>query len=129
MAVGIRERVRQTAYLGAASAVGTASGSYQACLAVAAVADAQSPVDKCLEGHCCGLAYLGYLLKGKFSGKHELREPCVLQEAGFLGGAYVALSACMQGYGRYVEVQYAEILHDQGVNTGCVQLSDQPFDL
>ena len=126
-ALRVGHRVGQAAFLAAAAAVGAAAGVGMADETLAAVGHAQGAVHEELQrGPLYLLADGNDLLQVQLAGQHHLREADVLQKARLLGRADVGLGAGVQLHGRQVQLQQAHVLHDQGIDTGVVQLPGLP---
>ena len=115
----------QPAELGALAAVRAAPGAGVADIALAAVGDAQGAVNKKLQLHAGGGAYLADLRKGELAGQHHLGEAHVLQKLHLLWRAVVGLGAGVQRYGRKIQGQEPHVLHDQRIGPRLVDLMGQ----
>ncbi len=90
-----KQVIRQTAHLRTSPAVGTAPHSKLTGLTVAAVADAQSSVNKNLKRHVDSFGNSFYLGDIKLARQHKLRESGTGKTASLCHFAYVALRTGM----------------------------------
>ena len=115
----------QPAELGALAAVRAAAGAGVADVALAAVGDAERPVDKELQLHL-GLGTDGTdLLEREFARQHYLGEAHVLQELHLFRRTVVGLGAGVQRYGRQIQGQQPHVLHYERIGPGLVDLVGQ----
>ena len=123
----VLQGIGQAAGLGAVAAIGAAP-----CLGVADVAltgegDAQGAVDEILDHRVAryGGPYCRDLGEAQLPGQHDLGETDLCKETGLLRGADVALGGGVQVKGRQVQLQEPQVLDDEGVHAGVIQLADQ----
>ena len=128
VALRVNEVVGEAAELVTLSPVGAAAGCRETGIAGSAIAHTQGSVDKRFYGHCHGPPYLGCLFEGEFACYHYLTHAAGFQKSGALGGADIALGACMKGYRGKVHAQDAEVLNDERVGSGSVEAPNHFFD-
>ena len=123
----VLQGIGQATGLGAVAAVGAASGLGMADVALAGEGDAQGAVDEVLDqgvgGH--GGAHGRDLRDGQLPGQDDLGEAHLGQEPRLLRGADVALGGGVQVDGREVQLQEPQVLDDEGVHAGVVEVLDQ----
>ncbi len=123
--IRLLQRTGQPAELGTFAAVGAAAGASVADIALAAVGDAERPVDKKLQLHM-GLGANGTdLRKRQLTRQHHLGEAHILQELHLLRGAVVCLGTGMERDGREIERQQPHVLHDKCIGPRFINLVGQ----
>ena len=120
----VRERVWQAARLRAVAAVGAAARIRVRNVALAGKRHAQCAVHKIFERGVGGGVDVADLIDGQFAREHQLREAGVAEEFRLLFRADVALGAGVQLNRRQVHFHQAQVLHDQRIDAGLVQLPD-----
>ncbi len=124
-ALVVLEGVGQAAGLGTVATVGAAAGLGVGDVALAGEGHAQRAVDEELDGGV-GLGGDGAnLLQVQLTSQHQLGETGLVEEFCPLQGANVGLGTGMQLDRRDVQLHHAQVLDDQGVDTGVVQLMNQ----
>ena len=122
-AVGGDEVVAAAAGLRAATAVAAAAYEVLAEVALAAVAHAEGAVDEGLELEAGGLADGAHLVERGLAGKDDATEAYRLHELDAFHSGVVTLGAGVKLDGRQVALEEAEVLQDEGVDTGVVELA------
>ncbi len=128
-AIRLLQRAGQTAELGTLTAVGAATGTGVADIALTAVGNAERAVDKELQLHIGRRADLADLRQRQLACQHHLREAHILQKLHLLRRAVVGLGTGMERDGREVQRQQPHVLHDQRIGTGFINLVGQPLGL
>ncbi|MNP31768.1 hypothetical protein D3C76_1249080 [compost metagenome] len=121
----VLEGVRQAAGLGAVTAVGAAAGLRVGNIALAGKRHAQRAVDEELDR---SLGFVGNgadFLQVQLAGQYQLRKTGLVEELRPLQGADVGLGAGVQLDRRDVQFHHAQVLDDQRIDAGVVQLMDQ----
>ena len=122
VAVGVVEVVGGAAGLRTAAAVAAAVVEVLAEVALAAVADAEGPLDKGFQLDGGVAAYVLHLLEGGLAGQDDAAEADTLQKLDARQVGVVGLGAGMELDGRQVAFQQAEVLDDGGIDSGVVEL-------
>ena len=122
-AVGVEEVIGESAHLCAASAVGGASGEVFGEVASSGVGDAEGSVDEGFEfdvGY--GVANGLYLVEREFACKDDACEAEVAESGYLFGCAVVALGGGVEAERGEVLFEQAEVLDDEGVCSGVVEV-------
>ncbi len=124
--VRLLQRAGQATELGTLAAVGTATGTGMADVALAAIRDTERAVDKELQLHIGRCADLADLRQRQFARQYHLGEAHILQKLHLLRRAVVGLGTGMERDGRQIQRQQPHILDDERIGTGFVDLVGQP---
>ena len=124
-AVTVQQGVALAAGLGALAAVAAAPAQGIAQIALPAVTDAQRAVDEGLQLQAGLRADLSDLRQGQLARQDGALEADLFQEGHPFRGVVVHLRAGKQRQGRQLRFQQPDILDDQGVHPGLVQLVSQ----
>ncbi|MNO57768.1 hypothetical protein D3C76_483110 [compost metagenome] len=121
----ILEGVRQAAGLGTVAPVGAAAGLRVGDVALAGKGHAQGAVNEELDRRVGLVGDGADFLEVQLTGQHQLRETGLVEELGPGQGADVGLGAGMQFDRRNIQLHHAQVLDDQRVDAGIVELVDQ----
>ncbi|MNI28217.1 hypothetical protein D3C73_819850 [compost metagenome] len=119
------EGVRQATSLGAIATVGATTGLRVRNVALAGERHAQRAMNEELDGRVGFVGNRANFLEVQLTGQHQLRETGLIEELGPLEGANVGLGAGVQLDGRNIQLHHAQVLDDQRIDPGIVQLVDQ----
>ncbi len=117
--------IRQTTGLRAIAAVSTAACLRMGDVALSGIGHTQRTVDKELNGRVGRLVYIADLVQVQLTRQHNLRKTHVGKKLRLFHGTDIALGTGMQFNWRDIQLQYAHVLYDQGINTGLVEIGDQ----
>ena len=98
-------------------------------IATSAVAHAERAVYKRLDGHFHRRGHIADLLERHFARHHDLPEPRRFQPLRLFRRAVVHLRGGVQRNGRQVQLQQCQILHNERVHPGAVELPHQTLRL
>ena len=127
LAVGVDQVEIQPTELGATTAVCRSAETMLRNIATPAVAHAQCAVHKALDGNGHGRTDGAQLTQGEFTRNHDLRIARSLQELGFFGRARVHLCGGVKRNWGEIHFEQSQILRDEGIDTGFVELTDHHF--
>ncbi|CEL29012.1 hypothetical protein SRM1_02360 [Pseudomonas fluorescens] len=117
--------IRQATGLGAIATVGATPGLRVGNVALTGERHAQRTVNEELDG---GVGFIGDradFLQIEFASQHQLREAGLIEELRPFKRTNVGLGRGVQLDRRNVQLHHAQILDDQCIDTGVVQLMDQ----
>ncbi|KPW91180.1 Uncharacterized protein ALO75_00978 [Pseudomonas syringae pv. coryli] len=121
----VLEGVRQAAGLRAVTTVGAAAVLRVGNIALPGERHTQRAVDEEFDGRVGLVGDCADFLQIQFAGQHQLRETGLIEKLGPAQGANIGLRTGVQFDGRNVHFHHPEVLHDQRVHAGVVELVNQ----
>ena len=119
--------VWQTARLRAIATVGATPCLRMRNVALTRIGHAQCPMNKEFNGRVRSLVNRADLIKIQLSRQHNLREANIREELRFFNCTNVALRTGVQFNRRNIKFQNPHILNNQRIDTGLVEVSNQPL--
>lgn len=83
-----------------------------------------------LEGHVGHGGMNGcYFIDRELTGKYYTTKACLLKGEHPLGSTVIGLCGCMESYGGEIHAKNLHVLHEDGIDTGLIELPDETFGL